>query len=402
MHAPLRVVAPRLAAANRRRPATRTAGVRLTGIGPGRAEGRGRRLPPGRPPALGCRKADARRPMRELERVPGLPMRELAPVPGLPPRRRDRRPVRGLPPARAHNLQEPGGRRLAPDRNDRSAATVRGLADACRIVLRARTPGQRRARRDISRRRAVPAEVERHDDPAAAERASPVFTFMVVYHVGSRNEAPGNTGSAHLLEHMIFNKSTENFGRANGHKTFQEVLYEGRRRLLGSSNMTTWYDRMNGYSTLPADKLELAMRSRPTASGAALILDVRAAVRDVGRAQRVRDRRERPVRGARSRRWSAAAIQAHPYHWNTIGYRSDIEGVTTEKLREHYKTYFHPDNAEAILVGDFDTDAALAIFDRAVRRFQARRSRSPGHHRRAAAGRRAARDRQAAGARRRS
>src|SRR5438105_3241406 len=54
-------------------------------------------------------------------------------------------------------------------------------------------------------------------------RASPVVTFMVVYHVGSRNEAPGNTGSAHLLEHMIINKSTENFGRANGHKTFQEV-----------------------------------------------------------------------------------------------------------------------------------------------------------------------------------
>src|SRR5687767_15981615 len=58
------------------------------------------------------------------------------------------------------------------------------------------------------------------------DATSPVFTFMVVYHVGSRNEAPGNTGSAHLLEHMIFNKSTENFGRAKGHKTFQEVLYE--------------------------------------------------------------------------------------------------------------------------------------------------------------------------------
>lgn len=42
----------------------------------------------------------------------------------------------------------------------------------------------------------------------------------------SRNEAPGNTGSAHLLEHMIFNKWTENFGKAKGHKTFQEVLYE--------------------------------------------------------------------------------------------------------------------------------------------------------------------------------
>ena len=48
----------------------------------------------------------------------------------------------------------------------------------------------------------------------APDRTSPVFTFMVVYHVGSRNEAPGHTGSAHLLEHLIFNKSTENFGRA--------------------------------------------------------------------------------------------------------------------------------------------------------------------------------------------
>ena len=56
----------------------------------------------------------------------------------------------------------------------------------------------------------------------APDHASPVFTFMVVYHVGSRNEAPGNTGSAHLLEHMIFNKSTENFGRARGHQTFRK------------------------------------------------------------------------------------------------------------------------------------------------------------------------------------
>jgi zinc protease len=60
----------------------------------------------------------------------------------------------------------------------------------------------------------------------------------------------------------------------------------------------------------------------------------------------------------------ATAIQAHPYHWPVIGYRSDIEGVTTEKLREIYKTYFWPNNAQAILVGDFDVDDALALFDR--------------------------------------
>src|SRR5262245_29343834 len=76
----------------------------------------------------------------------------------------------------------------------------------------------------------------------APNHAAPVFTFLVVYHVGSRNEAPGNTGSAHLLEHMLFNKSTENFGRARGHKTFQEVLYEAGGG-FSSTKMTAWNDR---------------------------------------------------------------------------------------------------------------------------------------------------------------
>ena len=140
--------------------------------------------------------------------------------------------------------------------------------------------------------------------------------------------------------------------------------------------MTTWYDRMNGYSTLPSDKLELAMKIEADRLGRALILDG-AAVRDVGGAQRVRDRREQSVSRALQGDASAAAIQAHPYHWNTIGYRSDIEGVTTEKLREHYKTYFHPDNADAILAGDFETENALALFDREFGGFRRRPVRSP-------------------------
>ncbi|WP_152682862.1 pitrilysin family protein [Caenimonas sp. SL110] len=194
------------------------------------------------------------------------------------------------------------------------------------------------------------------------QRAAPVFTFMVVYHVGSRNESPGNTGSAHLLEHMIFNKSTQNFGRANGHKTFQEVIYEAGGD-AASSNMTTWYDRMTGYSTFPSDKLELAMRIEAERMSRALILDEErksemSVVRnefEIGENQPSRVLAKSVI---------ASAIQAHPYHWSTIGYRSDIEGVTTEKLREHYKTFFHPDNSSAILIGDFDTEAALTAFDR--------------------------------------
>jgi zinc protease len=193
------------------------------------------------------------------------------------------------------------------------------------------------------------------------DHSSPVFTFMVVYHVGSRNEAPGNTGSAHLLEHMIFNKSTENFGRAKGHKTFQEVLYEAGCD-YSSTNMTTWNDRMNGYSTLPSDKLELAMKVEADRLGRALILDSeRQSEMSVVRNEY--EIGENNPNQALTKAVVGAAVVAHPYHWDTIGYRSDIEGVTTEKLREHYKTFFHPNNSEAILVGDFDTEKALAMFD---------------------------------------
>ena len=194
------------------------------------------------------------------------------------------------------------------------------------------------------------------------DHSSPVFTFMVVYHVGSRNEAPGNTGSAHLLEHMIFNKSTEHFGRAKGHKTFQEVLYEAGAD-FSSTNMTTWYDRMNGYSTLPSDKLELAMQIESDRMGRALILDSERQP-EMSVVRNEYEIGENSPWSALHKSVAAAAIQAHPYHWSTIGYKSDIEGVTTEQLRQHYKNFFWPNNSEAILVGDFDESKALALFDR--------------------------------------
>lgn len=199
-------------------------------------------------------------------------------------------------------------------------------------------------------------------------QAAPVITFMVVYHVGSRNESPGNTGSAHLLEHMIFNKSTENFGRAKGHRTFQEVLYEAGAD-FGSTNMTTWFDRMNGYSTLPSDKLELVMKIEADRLGRALILDEeRQSEMSVVRNEY--EIGENDPAQALDKAVIATAILEHPYHWSTIGYRSDIEGVSTEKLREHYKNFFWPNNSEAILVGDFDEAQALAMFDREFGAFQ--------------------------------
>ncbi|MEK7316039.1 MAG: pitrilysin family protein [Candidatus Eisenbacteria bacterium] len=226
--------------------------------------------------------------------------------------------------------------------------------------------------------RSLPANVERVDSLGgitefrlrsngmnvllAPNRSVPVVTFLVVYHVGSRNEWPGATGSAHLLEHLLFNKSTKNFGKANGKKTFQEVLYEAGAD-FGSSNMTTWNDRMTGYSTLPSDKLDLAMRIEADRLGRALLLDSERQP-EMSVVRNEYEIGENNPYGALDKAVIGAAITAHPYHWDTIGYRSDIEGVSTETLREHYRRFFHPDNATAIVVGDFEPAAALRVFDR--------------------------------------
>jgi zinc protease len=191
--------------------------------------------------------------------------------------------------------------------------------------------------------------------------AAPVITFMVVYHVGSRNEGPGNTGSAHLLEHLLATKSTINFGPANGHKSIPDLLYAAGAG--ADSNMTTWYDRMNGYSTLPSGRLELAMKIEADRLGRGLILD-RERQAEMSVVRNEYEIGENDPAEVLLKAVVGAAIVAHPYHWDTIGYRSDIEGVSTDKLREHYKAYFWPNNAEAILVGDFQVEKALAMFDR--------------------------------------
>ncbi|HEU4334252.1 MAG TPA: pitrilysin family protein, partial [Candidatus Eisenbacteria bacterium] len=247
----------------------------------------------------------------------------------------------------------------------------------------------REARPRPEARAAIPRNVERLDSLAGIteyrlrsngmkilvvpNRSVPVATFLVVYHVGSRNEWPGCTGSAHLLEHLLFNKSTKNFGKANGKKTFQEVLYEAGAD-YGSSNMTTWNDRMTGYSTLPSDKLELAMKIEADRLGRALLLDSERQP-EMSVVRNEYEIGENNPANALDKAVIGAAITAHPYHWDTIGYRSDIEGVSTETLREHYRRFFHPNNATAIVVGDFDTAEALALFDREFGAFA--RSKDP-------------------------
>src|ERR1700750_2271185 len=84
-------------------------------------------------------------------------------------------------------------------------------------------------------------------------RVAPVATLLVVYRVGSRNEAVGHTGATHLLEHMLF-KGTPTFNKERRTQVAATLQKVG-----ADFNATTWYDRTNYFETVPSDALELAM-----------------------------------------------------------------------------------------------------------------------------------------------
>ncbi len=188
-------------------------------------------------------------------------------------------------------------------------------------------------------------------------REAPVVAFMVVYHVGSRNEAVGHTGSTHLLEHLLF-KGTPTFNKNAGTQIASVLQRQG-----ALFNADTWNDRTRYYEMLPSDQLELAIHLEADRMRNSFIADEdRQSEMVVVRNELERGENE-PSRILDERLWSAA-FREHPYHHPTIGWRSDVEGVPTSRLKEFYDTFYYPNNATAILVGDFEDEAALDMIQK--------------------------------------
>jgi len=198
------------------------------------------------------------------------------------------------------------------------------------------------------------------------EHSAPVVTFMVTYHVGSRNEVTGTTGATHLLEHLMF-KGSPNFNDAKGNSVKQFL-----ERVGGVYNATTYLDRTNYYANIGRDHLDGYMAIEADRMRNLWL-------REDGRKPEMTVVRNEFERGENSPIQSlikeifAAAYVAHPYHHNTIGWRSDIEKVSIEKLREFYDTFYWPDNATATVIGDVDPVAALGL----VRKYYGGYPRAP-------------------------
>ena len=181
------------------------------------------------------------------------------------------------------------------------------------------------------------------------DKSQPKVTVNCTIFVGSRHEGYGETGMAHLLEHMLF-KGTEL------HPKIPEVL----RDHGASFNGTTWLDRTNYYETLNAsdENLEFAIRLEADRLVNSKILN-----EDLQKEFTVvRSEFERgennPIRVLQQRMFSAA-YQWHNYGNSTIGNRSDIERVPIDSLRAFYRKYYRPDNAMLVIAGSFDEKKAL-------------------------------------------
>ena len=185
---------------------------------------------------------------------------------------------------------------------------------------------------------------------------APVITFMVTYRVGSRNEAIGHTGSTHLLEHLMF-KGSEQFNKEKG-----TAIWNVLQDVGATINATTWFDRTNYFELLPKEHLPQAVKIEADRMRSAFIRDDdRKSEMTVVRNEFERGEND-PWEALDKNIW-ATAYQAHPYHHSTIGWRSDIENVPTERLKEFYDTFYWPNNATVTVIGDFDKAKTLVLLD---------------------------------------
>jgi zinc protease len=185
----------------------------------------------------------------------------------------------------------------------------------------------------------------------------PVVAVCLVYHVGSRNEAVGYTGSTHLLEHLMF-KGSQRFNPAEG-RPIARVL----ERVGAHFNATTWFDRTSYYEILPPEHLDLALELEADRMRGAMLRPEDLAT-EMTVVRNEFERGENEPLDVLLKESFAIAFREHPYHHPTIGWRSDIEHTTIDRLRGFYDTFYHPDNASLVLVGAFDREAALAAVAR--------------------------------------
>ena len=184
---------------------------------------------------------------------------------------------------------------------------------------------------------------------------APVATVQVWYKVGSRNEVMGRAGLSHMLEHMMF-KGTARYPKGS----FSRIV----RKNGGIDNAFTSQDFTAYFENVAADRVGLALELEADRMQG-LILDNSEfqTEREVVKEER-RLRSEDDPQGALVEALFAQAFLSHPYHWPVIGWFADLDAMSLEDLQRHYDTFYSPNNATLVVVGDIKAEFLLPTIKR--------------------------------------
>jgi len=182
-------------------------------------------------------------------------------------------------------------------------------------------------------------------------------SYTTWFRVGSRNENErgGETGLAHLFEHLMFTQT----------KTMAADEFDHAIEAAGgNANAMTYYDFTAYVDDLPPSEIELAARLE---ADRMTNLDLRKRQVETERDVVVEERLsavEDSVDGTMDELLFKQAFKAHPYRWPVIGWMKDIKAITQEKALAFYKRFYAPNNAVLIIAGNFDPTATLDLIAR--------------------------------------
>ena len=178
---------------------------------------------------------------------------------------------------------------------------------------------------------------------------APIISSWVWYRVGSKDEVTGKTGISHWTEHMQF-KGTRKFP--------SNILDKAISREGGTWNAFTYLDWTTYFESMPADKIDLALRLESDRMVKSLFDEKEvSSERTVIIAEREGQENEPLFRLGEA--IQQTAFRVHPYHHEVVGDMADLLTITRNDLYRHYRNYYIPNNAVMAVAGDFDTRTML-------------------------------------------
>lgn len=182
------------------------------------------------------------------------------------------------------------------------------------------------------------------------DHSTPVAAVQVWYHVGSKDEKPNRRGFAHMFEHMMF-RGTQNIG--------PKAHFEYIRRVGGDANAYTSFDNTTYIQVVPSNQVDMVMWLEAERMAFLKINDDYFDVERKVVAEEYRRGKEQPY-GSALEKVLEGVYEKHPYRWSPIGDMNELGEADAKELQEFWNTYYVPNNAALVVVGDIEHEKVVA------------------------------------------